>query len=49
MEGFTHREGRVEACVDGCWGAIPNISHYGLTGPEDICNKLGFPAEGNEC
>ena len=44
--GFNHREGRLEVCVDGRWGTIPNISHDGLAGPGDVCNKLGFPAEG---
>ena len=46
VEGSTHREGRVEVCADGCWGTI-SINSHGIAGPGDICNKLGFPAEGN--
>ena len=46
VEGSTHREGIVEVCVDGRWGTVSNNSH-GMAGPGDVCNKLGFPAEGN--
>ena len=46
VEGLTHREGRVEVCVNGRWKTVSNNSH-GIAGPGDVCNKLGFPAEGN--
>ena len=47
VEGSTHREGRVEVCVDGRWGTVSTNSQEGIAGPGEVCNKLGFPAEGN--
>ena len=44
VEGFTHREGRVEVCVDGRWGTVCNNSQEGIAGA--ACSQLGFPAEG---
>ena len=45
VEGSTHREGIVEVCVDGRWRTVSNNSN-GIAGPGEVCNKLGFPAEG---
>ena len=42
--GSTHREGRVEVCVNRHWGTVCNNSQEGIAGA--VCSQLGFPAEG---
>ena len=45
MDGTTNREGRVEVCKDGRWGAVCNNEQEGIAGV--VCSLLGFPGEGN--
>ena len=45
MDGSTHREGRVEACVNGRWGTVCGEG-WGDTEAGLVCGKLGFPVAG---
>ena len=43
--GPSNREGRVEVCMDGCWGTVCG-ERWGDTEAGLVCARLGFPAEG---
>ena len=44
VDGDTGREGRVEICVDGVWGAVRSHTITNLAA-RVICNQLGHPSE----
>ena len=45
MGGPSPYEGRVEVCVEGCWGTVCG-TEFDASDASVVCHQLGFPSFG---